>query len=235
MSAPLRLFRAWSYLIVTACLVAASSVALLAPSPVAARTADDSTECKRVAIDKEEWPDYGLVGRRSYESPQFGTTADWDRPWTVNENSDFPIESNEDCHYDVIRLIWEDGDRYGLLILNVGTPSDAGSMDELVDGWSSKKFLRSNWGKGFTGDVAVADADETTAEAVFSVVRDEDGAQYYVIYRTVALSKDTWLYLTFTTDEASLEDAWAALDEGVQVDGEPIPAVLSWREIQRAI
>jgi len=208
---------------------------LMASPAVAASATDDAADCSPVAIDESEWEDYGLVGRRSYESPQFGITAEWDRTWAVDEEAQYPIESNEDCQYDVIRLIWEDGDLYGLLVLNFGMPEDVEAMDELVDGWSSKTFLRDNWADGFTGEVAVADADDTTAEAVFSVVRDEDDAQFFVTYRTVALSKDTWLYVTFTTDEASFADAWAALDEGVQVDGEPVPAVLTWRQIDRAI
>ncbi|MGN6030957.1 MAG: hypothetical protein ACTHQE_04760 [Thermomicrobiales bacterium] len=232
-------FRLLSRSLAVLLLTVTASTSLLVASPAAASSTDDDAasdaDCAPVAIAEDEWEDYGLTGRRAYESPQFGIEADWDRAWAVNEEADAPITSNEDCLYDELRLIWEDDDLYGLLILNFATPADVSSMDELVDGWSDDAFLASNWGKGYSGEVAIADSDDTVAEAVFSVVRDEDDAQYYVVYRTIALSDDVWLYVTYTTDEASFEDAWAALDEGVRVDGDPIPGILTWRAIDRAL
>ncbi|MGC4108090.1 MAG: hypothetical protein QM753_17340 [Thermomicrobiales bacterium] len=232
-------FRLLSRFLAVFILILTTGSSLMVAAPVAASTADDkatdSADCSPVAIDKDEWEDYGLIGRREYESPQFGVGADWDRDWVVDEEADFPITSNEDCEYDLIRLLWEDGDHYGLLTLNFGTPADVDAMEDLTDHWSSDDFLTTQWRDNYVADVVVSNADDIVAEALFTLENEDDGTVYYVIYRTIALSDDAWLYLTYTTDKPSLEDAWAALEDGVRVDGDVIPSALTWRKIERAL
>lgn len=223
-------------LAVLALLFTTITAAVITPTSTLATTADEAaSSCPPIAIDEAEWEEYGLIGKRAYESPQFGTAVEWTRDWALDEEADYPIESDEDCQFDAVHIIWEDGDQYALLNVTIGTPSDVKGMDELTASWEDEDFLQNNWDTGYTGTVVVSADDETVAETLFSVIREKDDAQYYVIYRTVALSDDTWLYLTFTTDEASLEAGWTMLDEGVTVDGEPIPAALTWRKIERAL
>lgn len=178
------------------------------------------------------WQRYGLIGWQGYESPQFGVQATWDHSWSIDIGAAFPIEFDTSCQYDTIRLIWEKGDRFAQLSLSFSPGTEVASMHDLVEVWNDPDYLERNWDDYLDARFLGGQANATTADTLFAVVEEFGEPEIFIVNRTVALNADTWLYLTLTTDEASFEEAWTALHEGVRINGDAIPSVLSGRLIE---
>lgn len=169
----------------------------------------------------------GLVGRQTYESPQFGVQVTWDHPWAIDSGAAFPIETDTGCQYDTIRLAWERGGRCGHLSLSFSRPADVASMTALVETWRNPAYLARNWDDHAAARLVAGRADSHAADVVFAVIEKPGDGETGVLHRTVALRNDVWLYLTLTADADSVAAVWTALHDGVRVDGEAVPAVLT--------
>lgn len=185
--------------------------------------------------DPEDLEAAGLVGSRSYESPQFGYTVDWSRDWDVDAYYEPPVISSEDDEQDLLYLVWTDGsgaEAYGIFS---GQTASRGGGDADVEEWTDPDYIAEQWNANFEVEPLLDDTTRDAGAVLFSVVDSDNDSQYYTIYQSIELEDGTTLYLTFSSHEDSFEDAYTSWSDDLELNGDPIDAVFTWADIEAAL
>jgi hypothetical protein len=198
-------------------------------------TDEPATEEATQTSDPADLEAAGLVGRRSYESPQFGYTIDWSRDWDVDSYYEPPVVSSEDDEQDLIYLVWSDGSGSEAYAIFSGQTASRGGGDADVEEWTDPDYIAEQWNANFDVEPLLDDTTRDAGAVLFSVVDTDNDSQYYTVYQSIELEDGTTLYLTFSSHEDSLEDAYTSWSEDVEINGEPIDVVFTWADIEGAI
>lgn len=231
-------------------LVAGLVLALMVPTAAGAQFKGDRPEDDDPVTEEADLPageddeeadeaadpeDLGLVGRRSYESPQFGYTVDWSREWDVDEFYEEPLISDEDAEQDRIYLLWQGDAPEEAFLVITGQAASRGGVDEDVDEWLDPDFIENQWDETLEVEPILDDASRDTGAVLYSLVDTEnDDAQYFVMYVAVELEDGTMIYITFTAFGEHFEAAYEAAGD-VLVNDEPVLQFLEWDDIEDAI
>jgi hypothetical protein len=185
--------------------------------------------------DPEDLEAAGLVGTRSYESPQFGYTIDWSRDWDVDTYYDPAVISDEEIEQDMIYLIWSDGDGAEAYVVVSGQTANRGGAEGDVEEWTDPEFIEDQWDPAFDIEVLLDDSTSDAGAVLYSVSDSENDQLYYTIYQSLELEDGTTLYLTFSAHEDWVEDAYTSWSEDIEIDGAPIDVVFEWADIEEVL
>ena len=173
--------------------------------------------------------DAGVTGRRAYESPLFGYTVDWKRGWALDEYFETPAISFPSDNQDALCLIWDDGELYGFLSI-IGQSASRGGPDADVEEWTDPDYIEAQW-QDWDVEVLIAADRRDRGSVVYSLV-NEDGARHFLIFFSIELRGGDMIYITFSANEASFEDAFERVSEDIEIDGEPVFTLYNWDDIE---
>jgi hypothetical protein len=188
--------------------------------PCWSRNRDDVT-------DPEE---AGLIGRREYESPQFGYVVEWTRDFVPDEYFETPVISFPAEEQDALCLWIDDASLYGYLYV-IGQTASRGGPDADLEAWTDEDYIAEQWPE-LDVEVVIADANRSSAQVIFHQVDAANDIEYYTTYVSMELDDESIIYLTFVSDGASFEDAYQLAAEDVTIDGDPLFTVLDWEDIE---
>ncbi len=220
-------------LIAVSCLLQ-FQVAPMAAQGIGGLKGDDEEEPELASLE-----DAGLISDTEYESPQFGYTVEWTEDWVLDDYFDNPEEglqpvmTDPENEQDSLYLIWTEGSRdYGYIYI-VGQTATRGGPDLDVEEWTDPDYVDSRWpaDDGWDADVLIEVAGRDRGAVLYSLV-DDDGTQYYTIYLSIELRGGEMIYITFSTNERSFEDAYEHVSEDIEIDGKPIFTLFDWDDIE---
>jgi hypothetical protein len=195
---------------------------------------DVTGPCEAGPDDITDPEEAGMVGTREYESPQFGYTVEWARGWDLDDYFETPIYSSEDAERDSLCLIWSESEEtYGYTYI-IGQAASRGAPEADVEAWVDDEFIEQQW-PDFDVEVLLEDSTRSSGSVVYSIFEPEERVQYYTIYQSIELDDGSMIYITFSTDEASFEDAFAQVSTDIEIDGDTILDLFDWDEIEEAI
>lgn len=199
--------------------------------------------------DEEETPetelasleDAGLISDTEYESPQFGYEVEWTDDWVLDDYYDNPDEglqpvmTDPENEQDRLYLIWTEGSAdYGFITI-IGQTASRGGPDADVEEWTDRDYIEGQWPEDeWEVDVVLEEEGRDRGSVVYSLVSAE-GDQYYTIYLSIELDGGEMIYITFSTSEASFEDAFEHVSEDIEIDGDPIFTLYDWDDIEDAL
>jgi hypothetical protein len=181
----------------------------------------------------------GLISDTEYESPQFGYGVEWTEDWVLDDYFDNPDEglqpvmTDPENEQDRLYLIWTEGSSdYGYIYI-IGQTASRGGPDLDVEEWSDADYIDSQWpaDEGWEAEVLLAEEGRDRGSVVYSLI-SEEGVQYYTIYLSIELDGGEMIYITFSTDENSFEDAFEHVSEDIEIDGDPIFTLYDWDDIE---
>lgn len=184
---------------------------------------------------ESELEELGLVGEGEYESLQFGYTVEWSSDWVLDDFYAVPLVSDTEAGIDQLYLAWrgEEADSADSTYVMVGGQDD-GNVDDTLELWTSDEFAEEAWGGEAEPEVILEDANGDTGVVLYSLVAVDGGEQHYKVMIVVERDGGEVLHLTLNTWEPEFEAAWEAAEE-IVVDGDPLPAAISWDEIEEVI
>ncbi len=215
--------------------------ALLLPATAAGQWKDDrateEAEEEEVLVDPDYDPaDHGLVGRRAYESPQYGYSVDWSRVWEVDDYYDTPVLSDADTGQDTARLIWTSSDGSEAWLAITGQSDNRGGPAEDVAEWTDPEYIAWNWDNpDFEVEVLLDQSSRRTGAVLYSLIDSgNDDALWYIIFQAVELRDGTTIYFQYTIFGEILEDAYDAAGD-ILLNGDPALHYLEWDDIEAAL
>ena len=184
----------------------------------------------------DDYADLGVVGEGEYESPLYGAAVEWSDAWTINENLDEPVISDTESGTDQIGLIRTDSDgaeTYGALSVRFFEAGSTDTPESVVDYWTSDDYLNGGAGDGST----VLLADATKDEGSVVLISDLDSGDVLVQYLSVFFIDrgKTAVMIEFYSTDLSVADAYADVEDGITVDGQPILTLFDDRDIEKAL
>ncbi len=194
---------------------------------------EETPETELVSLE-----DAGLISDTEYESPQFGYVVEWTEDWVLDDYFDNPDEglqpvmTNPETEQDFLYLIWTEGSSdYGYIYI-IGQTASRGGPDADVEEWTDPDYIASQWPEDDWEAEVVLDEESRDRGSVVYALTDADGALYYTIYLSIELDGGEMIYITFSTSEASFEDAFEHVSEDIEIDGEPIFTLYDWDDIE---
>lgn len=186
----------------------------------------------------EDFADLGVTGDGAYESPQYGIPVEWTDAWLIDESLDAPVVSDTDTGTDQIALVRSDfsegdAETYGALSVRFFEAGSEDTPQSVVDYWTSKDYLNGGAGDGST--VLLSDATKTEGSVV--LVSDLDSGGTLVQYLSVFFLDrgKTAVMIEFYATDTSIADAYADVEDGVTVDGQPILTIFNAKDIEDAL
>lgn len=216
---------------------------LLAPSTSMAQGLKDEPDDPEATVETD-FPtseEAGLIDDRSYESPQYGYTVEWNRDWAVDDWYDQPDEglqpvmSNEDSGVDTIYLMWVDDEETPVYVIISSQNTDRGGVQAEIGEWTDPDYIEDQWSSNFEVEPILDGITLGSAAVLYSIIDTDDGSQYYTIYQWIEMEDGNSVYLTFSGYEDWLEDGYDSYVSDILVNGEPIAAQFTWAEIEEAI
>lgn len=177
--------------------------------------------------DEEE---AGLVGRRSYESPQFGYAVDWTRDWVLDSYFETPVISKTDSEQDMLCLYWSDDDsNYGYVYV-IGQTAGRGGPDADVEQWLDEDYIDDLW-PDLDVTVLLDDTSRDQGAVVYLLEDPVEGYQYVHMFTAIELDDGNMIYVTFSTAAVSVEVSYPALVDGLELDGKPMISLFDVEDI----
>ncbi|MGC4106473.1 MAG: hypothetical protein QM753_08980 [Thermomicrobiales bacterium] len=195
-----------------------------------------STGSKKSTTGASDFEDLGVVGEGEYESPQYGIPVEWTDAWLVDESLDEPVISDTGSGTDQIGLIRAESDgaeTYGALSVRFFEAGSSDTPESVVEYWTSKDYLNGGAGDGST--VLLQDATKTEGSVV--LISELDNGDTLVQYLSVFFLDrgKTAVMIEFYSTDASIADAYADVEDGITVDGQPILTLFDARDIEDAL
>lgn len=172
----------------------------------------------------------GLVGRRAYESPQFGYEVEWTRSWVPDEYFDTPVISFPVEERDALCLWLDDSSLYAYIYV-IGQTDTRGGPDADLDEWTDEGYIANQW-PDLDVEVVIGDASRTSAQVIYHLEDPVEGTEYYTTYLSIEQRDGSMIYITFVTDAASFEDAYQMVIEDIELDGDSMFTVIDWDDIE---
>jgi hypothetical protein len=143
--------------------------------------------------------------------------------------------SDTDAGIDQLFLAWrgEQTDPEEASYVMVSGQADGAGVDDTLELWTSEKYAEDTWGDDAEAEVILDEADGDTGVVVYSLVREDNGQQYYKVMVVVERDGGEVLNLTLNTYEPDFEAAYEAAGD-ILVDGEPLLTGTPWDEIEDA-
>jgi hypothetical protein len=172
------------------------------------------------AVDEDvPFAEAGMVGERSYLSPQFGVSIAWTSDWDLDYTFGDPVVSDRKQRFDYVNLLWNE-DWSAWMAVTV-SPMSWGSMEEFIGYAASDQATIDAYGDAAT--VAMSSASPALGGIVTLI--DEGAADPTLVYEEYRFSADGGSLvqvLLVSLDPAVTQGAIEAAQEGITVDGEPV-------------
>lgn len=195
------------------------------------QSGSDAPTCTEFDADDVTDPEEaGLVGRRQYESPQFGYVVEWTRDWVPDEYFETPVISHPGVGRDDLCLWLDDSSLYAYIYV-IGQTASRGGPDADLDEWTDEDYIEGQW-PDLDVEVVIGDATRTSAQVTYHLEDPVDGAEYYTTYLSIEMKDGSMIYVTFVSDAASFEDAYPMVTEDIELDGDSLFNVIDWEDIE---
>ena len=229
-------YRCYGTWLVALLLLVASSHAATAQQPRSDWPgADDEPAPEEAPSGDEDFADEGVTGATSYESPQFGYTLEWGTDWEIDTDVDEPVLSSARDGYDSINLIWEGPGRAQSFLTVNGADGSGGNPRSEVTRWTSEAYIDEVWDPDdHRVDVVLDDSGRDVGTVVYLVENTTDNYTY-VAFNHVLTIGDTSVYVFYSLSDAFVDEAFTALVEDIELDGEQLELQFTIEEIVEAI
>ncbi len=188
-----------------------------------------------VSGDTGDLEKLGLVGDGEYESPQFGTSVEWNDDWVLDDESGDPLFSDEAEGTDGLYFIpadWTDASNYGSISVRIFAASATDTPESVVEYWTSDEYLNGGSGDGL--EVLMSDTSRTEGGVVSLMPTDEGELVQYISVLFVDAG-ETAVVVEFYATPESVEDVLASAQAAITVDGKDVLTLFEPADIAAAV
>jgi hypothetical protein len=169
----------------------------------------------------------------SWQGPLLGHEVQWDGAvwFTDLEDPDLVI-SDETEQYESIALVTEISAVSTILYIDIYGQNDATPAEYLAY-WTSDDYLMRETSTGEPWNAQLVGTRSSDGRVAVVVSYTSDGEEYLMVREAIATDDGGIMLLTLDAPAADISDAFAASQDGVTIDGQPVFGVFTQEQIDQ--